>query len=172
MTKAEIGELSLKVLGIYAFLFSLIAIQYPVSLLHPGLSQTPSGMAMLVSFVPAALLLLFAAFLWLGSKRIRLTSGPEGPSAESASKITPAILQSIAFSVAGIFILIDTLLMMSNLAVELSTGLWRSMWFWTHLSIVLIRTALGLWLLLGAAGLRRFRNRMLESVRPILHKDW
>jgi hypothetical protein len=165
MTKAEMGELSCKLLGIYAFIVSLTMIQFPVSWLQPGLWEKTSGLAMAMAFIPTVLLLFCAAFLWLSSRRYNFNSRG---SSEGSSSITPAILQDIAFSVAGIFTLIDAVPQLGTLVFELSSGPSRNLLFWLHLATFLVRLALGLWLLLGADGLRKFINR----IGPAFRKDW
>ena len=96
MTKTEIGALSCKLLGIYAFIASLMTIQFPVALLQPAFSQQASRLIVVASFIPTILLLVFGMSLWLGSNRLQFTSNEDSDSKETISGITPAILQSIA----------------------------------------------------------------------------
>ena len=44
--------------------------------------------------------------------------------------------------------------------------------FWMGLAVMLIRLALGCWLLFGAKRMRIIMARLLDSLKPIVHKDW
>jgi hypothetical protein len=170
MKKAEIGELSCKILSIYAFVHALAALQFPVALLQPVVRNQGSTLLTIGSFVPTVLLLLFSALLWLSAKQLESPSEPDSVSSERASGITPEILQSMAFSVAGIFILVDTLPYLGQLVIQgLNRNPVRNPMFWLGLVESLIRLALGAWLLFASESLRKLKSRLLDNV---VHKDW
>ncbi len=171
MSKSDVGELCCKVLGIYCIITALVLTQYPISLLQSTFSQRMSPIAWTASFVPSVLLLIFGALLWKGAKRLRLISSPDCEPTAGASGIAPAILQSIAFSALGIFILIEAISQIPNIVTQLMFPPQR-LWAWCNLGSSLIKLAFGLWLLFGAEGLRKIRVLLLDRVRPAFHKDW
>lgn len=174
MSKSDIGELCCKVLGVYCIVTALMLTQYPMSLLQPTSAQRMSRLACTAGFVPSVLLLVFGALLWKGARRLRLISSPDGEPTAGASGITPAVLQSIAFSALGIFILIEVISQIPNIVTQLTFYTFNSqrLWVWGNVASFLIKLALGLWLLFSAEGLRRIRGSLLERVRPAFHKDW
>lgn len=131
----------------------------------------------IVSFLPAVLLFLFSVFLWLSAKNLESPSQPIADPSAGALGITPEILQSIAFSFAGILILVGTLSYLPNLIVQLTVKFQGGIpenWlrFWLDLAIAVIRLALGFWLLFGAKGIRALTARFLNSIKPLVQKDW
>jgi hypothetical protein len=130
----------------------------------------------MVSFVPVVLIFIFSGILWLSAKEPESRSESATESSSSSSGITPEILQSIAFSVAGIFIIIGTLGLVLNVISQIVQiyaaihdgfpGHWSGIWM--PLTKVLIRLILGIRLLLGVNGLRWLKASLLKS----LQKDW
>jgi len=173
MKKAEIGELSYKILSIYSFICALGALTFPISVHQPAMRDHPSTLFSIVSFIPAALLFLFSGLLWLSAEQLEASSDSGRESSESASGITPEILQSIAFSVVGILILVGTVSYLVQIVGQsLHGNPLRNPWFWLYLVETLIRLALGSWLLIGSKGQRKFKLWLLENLRSVVHKDW
>ncbi len=171
MSKSDVGEVCCKVLGVYCIITALVLTQYPISLLQTTLSQRMNRLAWTASFAPSVLLLIVGVLLWKGAKRLRLISSPDGEPVVSASGITPAVLQSIAFSALGIFILIGVISQIPDMVTQLMFQS-RALWVWCNVASFLIKLAFGLWLLFGAERLREIRVLMLDKVRPAFHKDW
>jgi hypothetical protein len=165
VNKSEAGKLILEILSIYAFIQALGMLQFPISMLQIGSSVKGTSSLPIVSFVPVALIFLFSGVLWLSARQPEPRPESSAESSASSSGITPEILQSIAFSVAGIFIIIGTLEMLLNvfaqivqIYINIRDGFpeaWRGLWI--PLTETLIRLILGIWLLLGANGLRRLK---------------
>ena len=173
MKKTEIGELSCKILSVYSFIQALGALTLPVAVHQPTMRDHPSMLFSIATFIPATLLFLFSGLLWLSAKQLEAFSDSGQESPESASGITPQILQSIAFSVVGILILVGTLSYLVQIVGQsLHGNPLRDPWFWLRSVETLIRLALGSWLLIGSKGQRKFKLWLLENLRSVVHKDW
>ena len=101
MNKSEIGELSLKILSICAFIGALNALQFPIAWLQTGTQATDNQMVWILSFIPAVLLFLFSGILWLSTITPKTESQATAGPPTNTSTITPDILLSMAFSVTG-----------------------------------------------------------------------
>jgi hypothetical protein len=168
MNKSEIGELSLKILGICAFTGALNALQLPISWFQASTQIADNRAAWILSFVPAAALLLFSGILWLGAGRLNSSSkaAAAGP-ATHTSAITPDFLLNTAFSITGIFVLIGTLNLLPNYLNQLIAGMQGYqgdlMRLWLGIAVIAIRLALGFWLLFGARSMQPLKARLLQK---------
>jgi hypothetical protein len=182
MTKSEIGKLSLKILAIYALICALVSLAAPISILQ--LAGSPSRtsdnihmMGALLLFIPTVLLFLFSGFLWLCANQPAAPHEPNTAETTGASGITPEILQNIAFSVTGIFVLIGTFPYLVNLIMQIRLYLSgfvgsspNRMQIGLDLAEVLIRLGLGCWLVLGSNRLRVLGMRLRDSLGK--SRDW
>jgi hypothetical protein len=168
MTISEMGKLSLKILAIYAFIIALSSLAPPISTLQmsPEHSAYRQSNPILL-FVPAILLFVFSGFLWFAAQNVN--SGAEPASSANISGITPEVLQNIAYSITGIIILVGTLYDVMNL---ISEGIYIWIYgqtgrfvFWLILARILIRLALGIWLVLGSNRLRILGTRLMEILK-------
>ena len=167
MNKSEIGELSLKILSICAFIGALNALHLPIAWLQTGTQVTDNQMVWILSFIPSVLLFLFSGILWLSTKTPKADSQATADSPTNTSTITPDILLSMAFSVTGIFVLIGTLNLLPNFLSQLIAriqGSYRGdmIRFWLGIAIIVIRLALGCWLLFGTKGMQILKTRLLQ----------
>ncbi len=179
MKASELGEVSLKVLGIWAFIEGIALFQFPITLLQPFSSMIRDRVSprlLILALLPSILLFALSGVLWLGSKvGFLLETQPDSP--QGTSHITPEVLQSIAFSVSGIFILLGAMpfffqfvndALSRNAAARYPTN----PMLWYHLIEFAVRLTVGIWLLSGSRSLRRFRGWLLENIKSAGHKDW
>jgi hypothetical protein len=168
MNKSEIGELSLKILSICAFILALDALQLPIAWMQTGIQAPNNQTVWILSFVPAVLLFLFSGILWLSAKPIKPNSKVTPDPATNAPTIAPNILVSMAFSVTGIFVLIGTLNLLPNILNQLIAkihGSYRGdlVRFWLGIIVIAMRVALGSWLLFGGKSLQAVKKRLLQK---------
>jgi hypothetical protein len=147
---------------------ALLAFEYPVALLQPGMRDHASLAYRIASFVPTVMLFLLSAILWLSSGQFAPSPGSGPKSDETPSGITPQILQNIAFSVVGILILVNTVSFSGHIVLQsLRENPWRDPSYWLNVVDSMIRLALGSWLLFGSEGLRRFKSWLLENAKTV-----
>ncbi len=163
MNKHETMEVACKILSIYAFIVSLSSLQFPLSI-RPAFTMLNYSMILL--FVPTAGLLLLSVVLWLTANNWLLAGriaakSPQTPLPENASGITPQLIQSIVFSALGILMVVDSIAPLCGL-FALSSAI-RTInrnvnWTLSFVPLVqgVVKLGLGLWLLLGSKGLRKF----------------
>jgi hypothetical protein len=174
MTKRDVVRLSCKVLSIYTLIAFLASLAFPLSMLQPVMWHPGNTLVWLLSLIPTILLLLLSAYLWFGADALsaRIVPGPE--CSESTSGLTAVVIQRIAFSLVGILVLVGAMSPLRQVIDQIgiriarigprSTDLWLAM-----LAIeVVIRLALGAWLLLGSENVRR----LLQKAKPLVEKDW
>lgn len=182
MNKNEIMKVACRVLSIYACIGGINALFGPISMREQQktimtvthqYSSSPSALSVIV-FLPAGLLFLFSAFLWLGASRIKLHSMIEAPSQDNQSGLTAQGMQGIIFSALGIFLLVDSVSPLVNMVSLIATAYQNGILsrFWSQLSNLAVRGlftfGFGLWLMLGSKSLRRFKSWLLVINR----KDW
>ncbi len=173
MTKAEIGSMGCKLLSIYTFANSLGALQFPVAMLQPGMPAKAGLLYRIMSFVPAIMLVMFSAILWLSARRPDSDSESIQEASVGSSAITPQVLQSVGFSVAGIMILANTVPYLGQIIFQsLGANPMQNRMFWIQVSEFLVRLALGTWLLLGTRPLQLLGVRLVRRLEKAIHKDW
>jgi len=171
MSKNEITEAGCRILSIYACIGGISALNVPISMYQ--YSSPPSAWSA-TAFLPAALLLLVSTFLWFSARRIEHRSKIETPSQESESDLTVYSIQSIIFSALGIYLIVDSIIPVTNLVSLIFSANQNGYFprFWSQLASLAVRGLLtlgiGLWLILGSKSLRRFKLWLLA----IHQKDW
>lgn len=165
MTKAELGEIGCRLMGIFAFIAGLGALQMPLF----ALQQASSGRAgLIVLFLPAAILMLAAVLLWFNAPKLSYFFDSKEESSP-LSPVPPSILQRILFSMIGILILVNSLSSLGNVLQEGLRYPYIDWQFWIHLATLMARLAAGAWLLFGSRSLKKFGSRLLENA---FQKDW
>jgi hypothetical protein len=179
MTNREVGRLSCKVLSICTVIGFIASLTFPISTLQLSMLEPPRGhqgsTSWLLSLIPPILLLVLSACLWFGAEALaaHMISGAE--SSERASSVTPEVIQRIAFAVAGILIFAGAISPLVRLIQQISYRILNSrVPMMDDLGIamlvveVMIRLALGVWLLFGAESV----SRLLQLAKPLVKKDW
>jgi len=177
MTSRELGNVAIKVLGIYIL---LLAIQYipiiVVSLIElknsPGADfNTPVFLASQV----LALSLYLGIGLWLFARSEYLSTKLFKNSSVSVARFTPKMLQTILFSTVGILILANSVTELAKIVHRAATihqtvqnYFLELFWHQNLESIVTlaIKLPLGLYLFLGSEGIARMWRRL----RPMAYK--
>lgn len=179
MTNREVCRLSCRVLSIYTLTGFIGSLTFPLSMIQPAMWHPESTPAWLLLLIPSILFLVLSAFLWFGAEALgaRMISGAE--SSESASGVTSEVMQRIAFAVAGILIFAGAIgplvRLIQQISYRISSGPVPRM---DDLGIamlaveVVIRLALGVWLLFGSERVRRLLQRLLQLAKPLVKKDW
>ena len=159
MKNREIAILSFKVLSIYAFIAAIDKSHYFLYyLVYGNQLDIPDKFNIVLTSIPPLLLALCGAILWFAAPLLA-TSIFKPTVPEDGSQASLANIQMVAFSVVGLFILATGLPDLVNVVAVMLTsasiqGGARSM---IHNIVVLVlKIALGLWLLLGSHGLVRF----------------
>jgi hypothetical protein len=174
MTKRDVVRLSCKVLSIYTLIAFLASLAFPLSMLQPGMWHPGNTLVWFLTLIPAMLLLLLSACLWFGADVFSARMVPDPECSESTSGLTAVVIQRIAFSVAGILVLVGALSPLERVVNEISlriSGVRVPMGILSLVMLaieVVIRLALGTWLLLGSENVRR----LLEKAKPLVEKDW
>ncbi len=174
MTRREVCRLSCRLLGIYAFMNFVAFLNLPLSTYQIGMLNHDSRPVWLAALVIPVCFLLLSFLLWFGGDALsaRIASGPDA--SENKSVLTPEIIQRIAFAVAGILILAGAMSPFGRLiqlvfrpapAPRPPIDEWNLV---VSSAEVLLRLALGAWLLLGSERL----SRLLQKAKPLVQKDW
>jgi hypothetical protein len=165
----DIGTLSFKVLSIYALINGVDSLLYAFRYAREG-----DSVNVLLNLSPPTSLIAGGILLWFAAQRLSLSIFKPGEFENSTKEISTADLQSIAFSIVGIYILSTALRSALELAallyghvrapvgVEVSVGA-ASVYF-------LSKAILGLWLLLGSRGLVNF-IRSMKRDRTVTCKE-
>lgn len=118
MTKQELAEIALKILGIYALLTSIQFIGSFISVFNFPSDGPWIRSLMLISVIAPLLLLLWAGYYLLcRTSRISLKYFPEGQIQNI--NIDAKNLQSIAFSIIGVVLIVTTIPKLSQLGVSI-----------------------------------------------------
>ena len=159
MTKREIAILSFKVLSIYAFIQAIDKSYYILYyFIYKNQLDVASKLNLIMTSVPALLSAICGILLWYTAPLLA-ASIFKSIAPDDGSQASLVNLQMAAFSVVGLFILATGLPDLVNVVVVMLTttsiqGGTRSM---IHNIVVLVlKIALGLWLLLGSHGLVKF----------------
>lgn len=183
MKKSEAIEVGFKVLSMYSFMMGITALGIPISI-HESqitlrtLQRMGAGSDTFspISYLPAALLLLFGVFLWLKARKSELGMATQELTAESGTGLTPQILQRIIFSALGIFIVVESAAPLGNVVSTLNLHDRRvfvvNPIIYYRIVEGLFRLVFGCWLIIGSKGLRKFQSWLLESVKSVGQKDW
>jgi hypothetical protein len=159
MTKREIAILAFKILSIYAFIQAIDQSSYVLYCITSQDQFDPAAKVELIWIsVPPMLLALCGTILWFTAPFLA-TSVFKTTGSEYASTASLADIQMVAFSVVGLFILATGFpelvnVLTVNLTASWIEGGWRAK---IHNIVVLVlKIALGLWLLLGSDGIVSF----------------
>jgi hypothetical protein len=156
MTKREIAILSFKVLSIYAFISVIDKLPYILeSLSRSGVIREN----LLMIIIPPTILALCGIILWKGSPYLasilcKSTIIQEEPSASLKD------IQAAAFSVVGLYILANALPECVNVMVVYNTSYGDKVFLSQLISILLLKSCLGLLLLFGSRGIVNFVHSM------------
>ncbi len=159
MTKREIAILSFKILSVYAFIQAIDKCSYVLYYIISQDQFDPAAKVGLISIsVPPMLSALCGTILWFTAPLLA-TSVFKATGSEYTSTASLADIQIVAFSVVGLFILATGFpdlvnVLTVNLTASWIEGGWRAT---IHNIVVLVlKIALGLWLLLGSDGIVSF----------------
>jgi len=98
---------------------------------------------------------------------------PNEAPAEKPSGVTPEVISRIAFIVTGILIITGGLSALGSVIANLLTQPRQlTVYFWVYVADVVLRLAVGSWLMFGSerlCGLARFGS---ERLRDLVTKDW
>ena len=176
MNKNEALEVGFKFLSIYAFMQGLTVLGIPISLQQSQVALNalasrqgatiPSSIFSAAAFLPSALLFILGAVLWLSAKRNEVSPTDQESPSESKSGFTPQILQSIIFSALGIWIIMESLTSLANVANALNIyalARHQNRFFMAPFPYFrffegLIKLIFGCWLIIGSRSLRRFKS--------------
>jgi len=154
MTKREIAILSFKILSIYAFIKVIDNVYYTLGSIT---STEDHGANLVLIIAPQLLLVLCGILLWYIAPRLA-TSVFKSSSIENEPNASLSDIQTVAFSVVGIFLLAISIPELVSIIVVYNT-----MWVAGSKEILIkgiivlsIKIILGLWLLLGSRGLVKF----------------
>lgn len=189
MTRREIANLCCRVLAVYALLQGIARLPYALTLIWPFIQTTVSSTEAMISALMAVgeplLWLTSGAFLWrwsglvaawmIGTDLHHDRNEPE----PSPQPLTATIAHVIAFSTVGLWVLVDALPRTFGFVMQViplrgapaEARIGSSGWVITTSIELLLRLAIGLYLLFGASGLVRMIRSvknvgLLESERP------
>jgi hypothetical protein len=163
MTKREIAILSFKVLSIYTFIQAIDKSYYILYyLIYKNQLDVGRRLNLVMTSVPPLLLALCGVILWYTSPLLA-TSIFKSTTPEDGSQASLVSIQIAAFSVVGLFILATGLPNLVDMTVVILTAgsIQGGAGAMIHDIVVLVlKVALGLWLLLGSHGLVKFIRSM------------
>ncbi len=178
MSKREIAALAVRLLGIYCLVQSLPYIQ---GLVWSFSAEVPfsHGLAVaLQALLPAALLMAGGVFLLLRADRVGVFVGGNEPDQPVTQAWSTHQVQSIAFSAVGAYLLAVSLPDLCMLVVQaIYAHIATSGMPQAQVQVLirqqgarvlesLLRTALGLWLFLGAKGWSNLWHRLHPTMGP------
>jgi len=162
MTKQEISTLALKILSLF-FIFKVVDrssdfIYFIYN--YSSLSQSEI-VNFLMAIVPAVFYSIFGALLWFISKPMAISIFKE-ESNSSVMEFSVENVQLVSFTIAGFFLLANTLPQLAELLVYNFQILHYdgTAPFKTLIVLSIIKISIGLWLLLGSRGILNFVNTM------------
>jgi hypothetical protein len=152
MTRNEIGNLSFKILSVYAIISAIEKVPAILRLLYLSDLKGPKILNLFSGVIPPVLLVLCGIVLWFSAPALTsLALGARLP--EEKPSATSAEIQGIAFSVIGMYVLANALPNLVQSAVFyyyiVSSGEEGGAPFGGTIIVLLFQLALGLWLLLG-----------------------
>ena len=111
MTKKEVASLALKILGLYAFIVSISMLQTNVLLIWSSIQYHETNLLIIIIefLIPLILMITFGIYLIKTSDKLcnRIFSGIENDN--KAMKLSSSAVQSIAFSVIGVFLITNVI---------------------------------------------------------------
>jgi len=159
MNRTEVTILSFKVLSVYAFIRAIDNSSYILYYIVSKDQFDPASKLKLLSIsAPVLLLALCGGILWYTASLLATSIFRSTASADESSA-SLADVQIVAFSVVGLFVLATAFPDLVNVLAVILTASWieggaRAM---IHNVVVLVlKVALGLWLLLGSHGIVNF----------------
>lgn len=178
MNEKNIANIACKVLSIYVIVLGIKQISYLLSIslsgyLSLGFDRDIIIHAIFISILPSIILIAIGLILWIKSKKISSYMICENESIEANEKrINVYKLQSAAFSIIGIVILINLIPdignLISNLAVLSGKSIPKETIFRFEIKVslteIIIRFIIGLLLLFKSEGLTGF-------IRNFQHAD-
>ena len=159
MTKREIAILSFKVLSVYAFIRVIDNLPYVLYSIFGNDAEKAIISNLLIKTIPTLLLLLCGVLLWYMAPFLA-SSVYKSAAFENDPKASLTDVQTVAFTVVGLFLLASALPEIVSFIV-----IWYTMWttdvvgrqaLIQNIIVLLLKIGLGLWLLLGSRGLVRF----------------
>jgi len=174
MTSRELGNVALKVLGIYILLLS---IQYiPIIVSYSDLQRSQSANFITPAFIASQVLVLclYVGFgLWLFVRTESLSTKLFKDSGVSDTRLTPNMFQAVLFSAVGIFILANSVADVGSLvhraAVIHQNEQNFSRDFWIHnlesIIALAVKLPLGFYLFFGSEGISHLWSRLRPMAR-------
>jgi hypothetical protein len=159
VTKREIANLSFKVLSLYAVIKAIDKLSSLISYMYQY-SHTDLGVLDYMIFTaPVILLLLCGGILWFIAPLLA-SSISKSTVSEDNSNASLLSIQMVAFSVIGLYMLVDSLpaLVQATIWYFIVTG--KRYQFAVDIIGSLVKIGLSLWLLFGSRGLINFINSM------------
>jgi len=174
MTKQELSQITLKVLGIYALLESVQMISGLINVFAFSEDMHLERYAMILSVVVPFLLLLWASlFLILRTEKITVKYFPIGYIENLGLKGNQ--IQAIAFSVIGVVLIVTTIPKLSQLGMNIYALMNRASELGAELKLerdtigfglnLLVRLILGVLLFISGESLSNLWRRITDRIR-------
>ncbi|MEW6276602.1 MAG: hypothetical protein AB1556_16015 [Bacillota bacterium] len=177
MTSKDIARLSCKLFSIYTLINAIKSLNYFVVLPLQGKSGT--GMiatTLILTALPSTLLFASGIILWLYAGKLANylvpDKMPDKDPPSGGSQIRVEDIQAVAFSVVGIFILVDAapkliqivfnIILLSKLQHAIP-GDWVNFTTITRIVELVIQLILGFWLFFGSRGIVGLLKRLREA---------
>jgi hypothetical protein len=165
MTKKEIVSLSLKLAGIYCILMALT--YSSIAMISIFSYRGQSFLVTLFSLMPFILFLASGIYL-IFSTKIDAKLIPSIDQESKPSSLSSHEIQSLAFSIIGVFVLVNAIPDFIQIIITVTSGINVS--YLSHIVAVLIKLALGIYLFLGSKGLSGLWHK-LQSTRSMKPSD-
>ena len=166
MTKQDVFSLALKILGIYTIIVAISALRFSLSMIFSYITNPqyfPSLVSIVVgSLLPLLLLLILSYYLIKRSDKLSKTIFPNSQSEKVILTLSSVEIQSIAFSIIGVLVIVWALPKLFEIVTQLSySKIHRGDVFSVRMGQklieysvdVVIRLALGIYLFIGSKGL-------------------
>jgi hypothetical protein len=163
MTKREIAILSFKVLSLYAVIRVIDNLPHTLYSLFDNYAKNPIIPNVLITTIPPLLLVLCAALLWYMAPFLA-SSVYKSVAFENEPNASLADIQTVAFTIVGLFLLASALPEIVSFIV-----IYYTMWttdrggkqvLIREIIVLFLKIGLGFWLLLGSRGLVNFIRSM------------
>lgn len=183
MTKIQIASLSLKIVGIFSIIQAipiLKSLSEALEMRGLKIGDVPYDATYLLVgiFLSFSLLIIIGSFLIIFSQRLAKKIFRDSDDKPISSDVSAKDIQSIAFSVVGIVLMVITIPKLIQLGANLGT--WKiagvetkssiSISTWIYFIGIAVQFILGLLLFIGARGLSSFWY-FLQKIRPLKNID-
>ena len=174
MTKREVASLALKLSGIYAFIVSVSSFRTMMFMIasigdHPGQGLNSTLLAAGYG-IPLLLLLFLGWYLISASERLSRLIFPQDAAEDKISALSSEDMQTIAFSVVGLFLLTKAVPGLCRVILQISDIYHQNLLLGyvkgklvQDLVVRVVQFSLGLYLFLGSKGLSGLWHKMQRT---------